>query len=115
MKKINLKELKNIINYYNDQKIKIYKQNFNEKWINKLIENDKNITNKFINYDHKNNVNYVLLMFGNYGILYQNKKTKLNKCFGYQIDYHLTKTIYNNEKYVYYVVLKNERSIMDHH
>ena len=110
MKKINLKELKNIIHYYNDKKIKIYKQNFNKNWINKLIENDKTITNKFINYDHKNNVNYVLLMFGNFGILYQNKKTKLTKSFNYQIDYKVS-----NNKYVYYVVLKNERSIMDHH
>lgn len=112
MKKINLKDLKNIIYYYNDKKIKIYDQKYDQNWINKLIENDKDITNKYINYDHKNNVNYVLLMFGNYGILYQNKITKLNKCFGYQIDYKLTK---NNDKYIYYVVLKNERSIMDHH
>lgn len=111
MKKINLKELKNIIFNCNDKNIKIYDQKYNQNWINKLIENDKSITNKFINYDYKNNLNYVLLMFGNYGILYQNKKTKLTKSFNYQIDYKVS----TNDKYIYYVVLKNERSIMDHH
>ena len=111
MKKINLKELKNIIGNCQNRSIKIYKQNFNKKWINKLIKNDKTIKQKFINYDYKNNINYILLMFDDFGILYQNKKTKLNKLFNYQIDYKVS-TI---NKYVYYVVLKNERSIMDHH
>lgn len=111
MKKINLKQLKNIIGNYQNRSFKIYKQNYNKEWINKLIENDKTIKQTFVNYDYKNNINYILLIFENFGILYQNKKTKLTKSFNYQIDYKVS-TI---NQYVYYVVLKNERSIMDHH
>lgn len=111
MKKINLKELKNIIGNCQNKKFKIYDQKFNKEWINKLIKNDKTIKQKFINYDHKNNVNYILLMFENFGILYQNKKTKLTKLFNYYVDHKLS----TMNQYVYFVVLKNERSIMDHH
>ena len=111
MKKINLKQLKNIIFNYQNRSFKIYKQNYNKEWINKLINNDKTIKQTYINCDYKNNINYILLIFENFGVLYQNKKTKLNKLFNYQIDYKVS-TI---NKYVYYVVLKNERSIMDHH
>ena len=111
MKKINLKELKQIIFNCQNRSFKIYKQNFNKEWIDKLIINDKTIKQTFINYDHKNNINYILLMFENFGIIYQNKKTKLSKLFNYYVDYKVS-TI---DQYVYFVVLKNERSIMDHH
>lgn len=111
MKKINLKELKQIIFNTQNRSFKIYNQNFNKQWIDKLIKNDKTIKHKFINYDYKNNINYILLMFENFGILYQNKKTKLTKLFNYYVDYKVS-TI---DQYVYFVVLKNERSIMDHH
>lgn len=111
MKKINLKELKNIIFNCQNKLFKIYDQKYNKEWIDQLIKNDETIKQTFINYDYKNNINYILIMFENFGVLYQNKKTKLTKSFNYYVDYKVS----NNDQYVYFVVLKNERSIMDHH
>ena len=107
MKKINLKELKIILNNLNDRSIKTYHFNYNEKLLND-IQNDKDIKiiDQFINYDTKNNVNYVLIIFKDSAILLQNNKTYLDK------SYVLLKDMIKN---IYFVLMKNERSIMDHH
>ena len=107
MKKINLKELKIILNNLNDRSIKTYHFNYNEKLINDF-ENDKNIKiiDQFINYNYKNKINYILVIFKNCAMLLQNQKTKLNK------SYVLLKDIRSNFDIV---LMKNERSIMDHH
>lgn len=107
MKKISLKELKNILNNLNDRSIKTYHFNFNEKLFNNIL-NDKDIKiiDKFINYNSKNNVNYVLFIFKDSAILLQNNQTYLDKSFC------LIKDMIKN---IDFVLMKNERSIMDHH
>ena len=107
MKKINLKELKIVLKNLNDRSIKTYHFNYNEKLLND-IKNDKNIKiiYQFINYDTKNNLNYVLIIFKDSAMLLQNNKTYLNKSFV------LLKDIRSNFDIV---LMKNERSIMDHH
>ena len=107
MKKINLKELKIVLKNLNDRSIKTYHFNYNEKLLND-IKNDKNIKiiDQFINYDTKNNLNYVLIIFKDSAMLLQNNKTYLNKSFV------LLKDIRSNFDIV---LMKNERSIMDHH
>ena len=107
MKKISLKKLKNILNNLNDRSIKTYHFNFNEKLFND-IKNDKNIKimDLFINYDTKNNLNYVLIIFKDCAMFLQNNKTFLDK------SYVLLKDIRSNFDIV---LMKNERSIMDHH
>ena len=107
MKKISLKKLKNILNNLNDRSIKTYHFNFNEKLFND-IKNDKNIKimDLFMNYDTKNNLNYVLIIFKDCAMFLQNNKTFLDK------SYHLLKDIRSNFDIV---LMKNERSIMDHH
>ena len=107
MKKINLKQLKNVLNNLNDRSIKTYYFNFNEKLFNDIL-NDKDIKiiDTFINYNSKNNINYVLIVFKDSAILLQNNKTYLNKSFV------LIKDMIKN---IYFVLMKNERSIMDHH
>ena len=107
MKKINLKQLKNILNNLNDRSIKTYYLNYNEKLFHD-IQNDKNIKiiDLFVNYDTKNNVNYVLIIFKDSALLLQNNKTYLDK------SYILLKDMIKN---IDFVLMKNERSIMDHH
>ena len=107
MKKINLKQLKNVLNNLNDRSIKTYYFNFNEKLFNDIL-NDKDIKiiDTFINYNSKNNINYVLIVFKDSAILLQNNKTYLNKSFV------LIKDMIKN---IDFVLMKNERSIMDHH
>ena len=107
MKKINLKELKIILNNLNDRSIKTYYFNYNEKLLNN-IKNDKNIKiiDQFINYDTKSNLNYVLIIFKDSAMLLQNNKTYLDK------SYILFKDIRSKFDIV---LMKNERSIMDHH
>ena len=107
MKKINLKELKTILKNLNDRSIKTYHFNYNEKLLND-IKNDKNIKiiDQFINYDSKSNLNYVLIVFKDSAMLLQNNKTYLDK------SYILFKDIRSNFDIV---LMKNERSIMDHH
>ena len=107
MKKINLKELKTILNNLNDRSIKTYHFNYNEKLLND-IKNDKNIKiiDQFINYNSKNILNYVLIIFKDSAMLLQNNKTYLDK------SYILFKDIRSNFDIV---LMKNERSIMDHH
>ena len=107
MKKINVKQLKNVLKNLNDRSIKTYHFNYNEKIIN-YIKNDKNIKiiDQFINYDTKNNLNYVLIIFKDSAMLLQNKKSYLDK------SYVLLKDIRSNFDIV---LMKNERSIMDHH
>ena len=107
MKKINLKQLKNILNNLNDRSIKTYHFNYNEKLFND-IKNDKEIKiiDQFINYDYKNNLNYVLIIFKDCAMFLQNNKTKIDK------SYVLIKDMKSNFDIV---LMKNERSIMDHH
>ena len=107
MKKINLKELKTILKNLNDRTIKTYYFNYNKKLVNDFL-NDKNIKimDQFINYNSKNIINYVLIIFKDSAMLLQNKKTYLDK------SYVLLKDIRSN---FYIVLMKNERSIMDHH
>ena len=107
MKRINLKELKTILKNLNDRSIKIYHFNYNEKFLNDF-QNDKNIkiVGEFINYDTKSNLNYVLIIFKDSAMLLQNNKTYLDK------SYVLLKDIRSNFDIV---LMKNERSIMDHH
>ena len=107
MKKINLKELKTILNHLNDRSIKTYYFNYNEKLFND-IQNDKDIKiiDQFINYNTKNNINYVLIVFKDVAMLLQNNKTYLDK------SYILIKDMIKN---IDFVLMKNERSIMDHH
>ena len=107
MKKINLKELKNILKNLDDRSIKTYHFNYNEKLLND-IKNDKNIKiiDQFINYDSKSNLNYVLIIFKDCAMLLQNNKTYLDK------SYILFKDIRSKFDIV---LMKNERSIMDHH
>ena len=107
MKKINLKKLKLVLNNLNDRSIKTYHFNYNEKLYND-IQNDKNIKiiDQFISYDTKNKLNYVLIIFNNCAMLLQNNKTYLDK------SYVLLKDIRSNFSIV---LMKNERSIMDHH
>ena len=107
MKKINLKKLKIILNNLNNRSIKTYHFNYNETIFNN-IQNDKNIKiiDQFINYDTKNNLNYVLIIFKDCAMLLQNNKTYLDK------SYVLLKDIRSNFNFV---LMKNERSIMDHH
>ena len=107
MKKINLKQLKNILNNLNDRSIKTYYLNYNEKLFNS-IKNDKDIkiNDLFVNYDTKNNLNYVLIVFKDSAMLLQNQKTYLDR------SYILLKDMIKN---IDFVLMKNERSIMDHH
>ena len=107
MKKINLKELKIVLKNLYYRSIKTYHFNYNEKLLND-IKYDKNIKiiDQFINYDTKNNLNYVLIIFKDSAMLLQNNKTYLNKSFV------LLKDIRSNFDIV---LMKNERSIMDHH
>ena len=107
MKKINLKELKTILNKLHDRSIKTYYFKYNEKLIND-IKNDKDIRiiDQFINYNSKKILNYVLIIFKDCAILLQNNKTCLDK------SYVLLKDIRSNFDFV---LMKNERSIMDHH
>ena len=107
MKKINLKQLKQILNNLNDRSIKTYHFNFNGKLFNDIL-NDKDIKiiDKFINYNSKNNINYVLFIFKDSAIILQNNKTYLDKSFV------LLKDMIKN---IDIVLMKNERSIMDHH
>ena len=107
MKKINLKELKTILNYLNDRSIKTYYFNYNDKLIND-IKNDKNIKiiDQFINYNSKNILNYVLIVFKDSAILLQNNNTYLDKSYVLLKDMRSTFDI---------ILMKNERSIMDHH
>ena len=107
MKRINLKELKTILKNLNYRSIKTYHFNYNEKLLND-IKNDKNIKiiDQFINYDTKSNLNYVLIVFKDCAMLLQNNKTYLDK------SYILFKDIRSNFDIV---LMKNERSIMDHH
>ena len=107
MKKINLKELKTILTNLNDRSIKTYYFNYNKKLINDFL-NDKNIKiiDQFINYDTKSNLNYVLIIFKDSAMLLQNNKTYLDK------SYILFKDIRSKFDIV---LMKNERSIMDHH
>ena len=107
MKKINLKELKIVLKNLYYRSIKTYHFNYNEKLLND-IKNDKNIKiiDQFINYDTKNNLNYVLIIFKDSAMLLQNNKTYLDK------SYILFKDIRSNFDIV---LMKNERSIMDHH
>ena len=107
MKRINLKELKTILKNLNYRSIKTYHFNYNEKLLND-IKNDKNIKiiDQFINYDSKSNLNYVLIVFKDCAMLLQNNKTYLDK------SYILFKDIRSNFDIV---LMKNERSIMDHH
>ena len=107
MKRINLKELKTILKNLNYRSIKTYHFNYNEKLLND-IKNDKNIKiiDQFINYDTKSNLNYVLIVFKDCAMLLQNNKTYLDK------SYILFKDIRSKFDIV---LMKNERSIMDHH
>ena len=107
MKKINLKELKTILNNLNDRSIKTYYFNYNKKLINDFL-NDKNIKiiDQFINYNSKNILNYVLIIFKDCAMLLQNNKTYLDKSYVLLKDNRSTFDI---------VLMKNERSIMDHH
>lgn len=107
MKKINLKELKTILNNLNDRSIKTYYFNYNEKLFND-IQNDKTIKiiDQFVNYNTKNNLNYVLIIFKNCAMFLQNNKSYLDK------SYVLLKDMKTNFDIV---LMKNERSIMDHH
>ena len=107
MKKINLKELKIVLKNLYYRSIKTYHFNYNEKLLND-IKYDKNIKiiDQFINYDAKNSLNYVLIIFKDSAMLLQNNKTYLNKSFV------LLKDIRSNFDIV---LMKNERSIMDHH
>ena len=107
MKKINLKELKTLLNNLNDRSIKTYHFNYNEKLLND-IKNDKNIKiiDQFINYNSKNILNYVLIIFKDSSMLLQNNKTYLDKSYILLKDIRSTFDI---------VLMKNERSIMDHH
>ena len=107
MKIINLKELKTILKNLNYRSIKTYHFNYNEKLLND-IKNDKNIKiiDQFINYDTKSNLNYVLIVFKDCAMLLQNNKTYLDK------SYILFKDIRSKFDIV---LMKNERSIMDHH
>ena len=107
MKKINLKKLKTILKNLNDRSIKTYHFNYNEKLLND-IKNDKNIKiiDQFVNYNSKNILNYVLIIFKDSAMLLQNNKTYLDK------SYILFKDIRSNFDIV---LMKNERSIMDHH
>ena len=107
MKKINLKELKIILKNLNDRSIKTYYFNYNKKLINDFL-NDKNIKtiDQFVNYDTKDNLNYVLIVFKDSAMLLQNNKTYLDK------SYILFKDMISNFDIV---LMKNERSIMDHH
>ena len=107
MKKINLKELKTILNNLNNRSIKTYYFNYNKKLINDFL-NDKNIKiiDQFINYNSKNILNYVLIIFKDSAMLLQNNKTYLDKSYVLLKDIRSTFDI---------VLMKNERSIMDHH
>ena len=107
MERINLKELKTILKNLNYRSIKTYHFNYNEKLLND-IKNDKNIKiiDQFINYDTKSNLNYVLIVFKDCAMLLQNNKTYLDK------SYILFKDIRSKFDIV---LMKNERSIMDHH
>ena len=107
MKKINLKELKTILKNLNDRSIKTYHFNYNEKLLND-IKNDKNIKiiDQFISYNSKNILNYVLIVFKDCAMLLQNNKTYLDKSFILFTD---IRSIFD------IVIMKNERSIMDHH
>ena len=107
MKRINLKELKTVLKNLYYRSIKTYHFNYNEKMLND-IKNDKNIKiiDQFINYDTKRNLNYVLIIFKDCAMLLQNNKTYLDK------SYILFKDIRSNFDIV---LMKNERSIMDHH
>ena len=107
MKKINLKELKTILKNLNDRSIKTYHFNYNEKILND-IKNDKNIKiiDQFINYNSKNILNYVLIVFKDSAILLQNNNTYLDKSYVLLKDMRSTFDI---------ILMKNERSIMDHH
>ena len=107
MKKINLKELKTILKNLNDRSIKTYYFNYNKKLINDFL-NDKNIKiiDQFITYNSKNILNYVLIVFKDSAMLLQNNKTNLDK------SYILFKDIRSN---LDILLMKNERSIMDHH
>ena len=107
MKRINLKELKTILKNLNYRSIKTYHFNYNETLLND-IKNDKNIKiiDQFINYDTKRNLNYVLIIFKDCAMLLQNNKTYLDK------SYILFKDIRSKFDIV---LMKNERSIMDHH
>ena len=107
MKKINLKELKIILRNLNDRSIKTYYFNYNKKLINDFL-NDKNIKiiDQFINYNSKNILTYVLIIFKDSAMLLQNNKTYLDK------SYVLLKDIRSKFDIV---LMKNERSIMDHH
>ena len=107
MKKVNLKELKTILKNLNDRSIKTYHFNYNEKLLND-IKNDKNIKiiDQFISYNSKNILNYVLIVFKDCAMLLQNNKTYLDKSFILFTD---IRSIFD------IVIMKNERSIMDHH
>ena len=107
MKKINLKELKTILKNLNDGSMKTYYFNYNKKLINDFL-NDKNIKviDQFINYNSKNILNYVLIIFKDSAMLVQNNKTYLDKSYVLLKDIRSTFDI---------VLMKNERSIMDHH
>ena len=107
MKKISLKQLKNVLNNLNDRSIKTYYFKYNEKLFNNIL-NDKDIKiiDQFVNYDTKKNLNYVLIIFKDCAMLLQNKKTYLDKSFV---------LIKDMIKKIYFVLMKNERSIMDHH
>ena len=107
MKKINLKELKIILKNLNDRSIKTYYFNYNKELINDFL-NDKNIKiiDQFITYNSKNIINYVLIIFKDSAMLLQNKKTYLDKSYVLLKDIRSTFDI---------VLMKNERSIMDHH
>lgn len=107
MKKINLKELKTILKNLNDRSIKTYYFNYNKKLINDIL-NDKNIKiiDQFINYNSKNILNYVLIIFKDSAMFLQNNKTYLDKSYVLLKDIRSTFDI---------VLMKNERSIMDHH
>ena len=107
MKKINLKELKTILNNLNNRSIKTYHFKYNEKLFND-IQNDKDIKimDQFINYNSKNILNYVLIVFKDSALLLQNNKTYIDKSYVLLKDIRKTFDI---------VLMKNERSIMDHH
>ena len=107
MKRINLKELKSILKTLNYRSIKTYHFKYNETLLND-IKNDKNIKiiDQFINYNSKSILNYVLIIFKDSAMLLQNNKSYLDK------SYILFKDIRSNFDIV---LMKNERSIMDHH
>ena len=107
MKKINLKQLKIVLKNLNYRSIKTYHFNYNKKLINDFL-NDKNvkIVDQFINYNSKKILNYVLIIFKDSAMLLQNNKTYLDN------SYVLLKDIRSNFDIV---LMKNERSIMDHH